>query len=224
MTVALVLCTGAAVAAEPKPNILILIADDLGSADLGVQGCRDIPTPHLDSLAHNGVRFTNGYVSAPVCSPSRAGLMTGRYQTRFGHEFNHPLADRSPEGVGLPLTEKTAAQWFKEAGYVTGHIGKWHLGNPSFPHYTPNARGFDESFHFPGARKLPPLAFNYNRKAGAAQDRYVDEAMGREAAAFAQRHRAAPWFLYVAFLTPHQPLDPPPGTEEAFASLATAER
>ncbi len=85
VVIVMLVCGGAGAAEEPKPNILVLIADDLGSADLGVQGCRDIPTPHLDSLAHNGVRFTNGYVSAPVCSPSRAGLMTGRYQPRFGH-------------------------------------------------------------------------------------------------------------------------------------------
>lgn len=211
-------------AAENKPNILLMVADDLGYADLGCQGATDLKTPHLDSIAKNGVRFTSGYVSAPVCSPSRAGLMTGRYPTRFGHEFNHALADRSPDGVGLPLTEKTAAQWFKEAGYVTGHVGKWHLGNPSFAHYTPNARGFDESFHFPGANKLPPLVFNFNGKAATAQDRYVDEAMAREAAGFVERHRAEPWFLYVAFLTPHQPLQTPPGAEDGFASIQDPER
>ncbi len=220
---ALVVCTArAASPTASRPNVLWLLADDLGYADLGVQGCRDVPTPNLDSIARNGVRFTAGYVSAPVCSPSRAGLVTGRYQTRFGHEFNHALADRSPDGVGLPLGEKTAAQWFKEAGYATGHVGKWHLGNPAFAHYTPNARGFDESVHFPGANKLPPLIFNRNRMPGKADDRYVDEAMGREAAAFVERHRAEPWFLYVAFVTPHQPLQTPPGTEDT--SIAGMER
>lgn len=219
------LCCAALVShAGEHPNILVMVADDLGYADLGCAGARDLRTPHLDSIAAGGVRFTSGYVSAPVCSPSRAGLITGRYQTRFGHEFNHAMADRSPEGVGLPRDEKTAAQWLKEAGYVTGHVGKWHLGNPAFPCYTPNARGFDESFHFAGAKKLPPLLFNHNREPGKAADRYVDEAMAREAAGFITRHRTEPWFLYVAFLTPHEPLQAPPGAEEAFSSISDPKR
>jgi arylsulfatase A-like enzyme len=205
-----------------RPNILILIADDLGYADLGVQGCRDFPTPHLDSVAASGLRFTSGYVSGPVCSPSRAGLMTGRYQTRFGHEFNHPLADRAP--VGLPDTVKTAAQLFRDAGYLTGHVGKWHLGNPKLAHLNPRARGFDESVWFGGQRKLPPLLFYRDGKPDKADDRYVDEAIAREAASFITRNRIEPWFLYVAFLTPHQPLDTPPGTEAPFEALADAER
>jgi arylsulfatase A-like enzyme len=207
---------------EVKPNVLFLIADDLGYADLGVQGCRDIPTPHLDALAAGGVRFTSGYVSAPVCSPSRAGLITGRYQTRFGHELNPPEADRSPDG--LPLDEKTAAQWFQEAGYATGHVGKWHLGNPQNPDYAPQARGFDEWVWFGGQKKLPPLTFFRNGERGKADDRYVDEAIAREASAFVERHASQPWFLYVAFLTVHQPLDAPPEAEQAFAQIANPER
>ncbi|MCL4205338.1 MAG: sulfatase-like hydrolase/transferase [Pirellulaceae bacterium] len=205
-----------------RPNVLLLIADDLGYADIGANGCTDFATPHIDSIADHGVRFTSGYVSAPVCSPSRAGLITGRWQTRFGHEFNHPLADRSP--VGLPVSEKTAAQHFREAGYVTGHVGKWHLGNPMVPEFSPKARGFEESVWFPGQRKLPPLQFFRNGERGKADDGYVDEAMAREASAFVERHRAEPWFLYVAFLTPHQPLDTPPGSEEPFTHLADNER
>jgi arylsulfatase A-like enzyme len=205
-----------------KPNVLILIADDLGYADLGVQGCTDIPTPHIDSIAKNGVRFTNGYVSAPVCSPSRAGLMTGRYHTRFGHELNHPLADKAP--VGLPVQEKLAPQWFKESGYSTGHIGKWHLGNALTPEYSPNKRGFDESVWFTGQKKLPPLKLYRNGKSETATDSYVDEAMAREAGAFISAHQSAPWFLYVAFLSPHEPLDTPPGASDAFASISDPAR
>ena len=214
--------TWAADVPTDRPNILYLLADDMGYADLGAQGCTDVPTPNLDSIASNGVRFTSGYVSAPVCSPSRAGLMTGRYQTRFGHEFNHPMADRAP--VGLPVEQKTIADWFKAAGYVTGHIGKWHLGNPSLPQFNPAARGFDEDLWFPGQKKLPPLALWRNKTHEEVRDRYVDVAMAREAAGFIERHQAAPWFLYVAFLTPHQPLDTPPGSEDAFAGIANDER
>ena len=186
-------------AASPaaRPNVLILLADDLGYADIGAQGCTDIPTPNIDTIAKNGVRFSAGYVSAPVCSPSRAGLMTGRYQTRFGHEFNHPLADRSP--VGLPTDQKTMAQWFKDAGYTTGHIGKWHLGNALTPQFSPATRGFMESVWFPGQKKLPPLQFFRHQERGVTNDRYVDEAMAREAGDFIGKHREEPWFLYCAF-------------------------
>ena len=205
-----------------RPNILIMLADDLGYADLSIQGCTDVATPNIDSIAKNGVRFTSGYVSAPVCSPSRAGLMTGRYQTRFGHEFNHPLADKAP--IGLPVTEKMVAQWFKDAGYVTGHIGKWHLGNPQMAEFHPHARGFKEDIWFPGQRKLPPLKFFRDKVEGTADDRYVDEAMAREASGFIERHRGSPWFLYLAFLTPHQPLDTPSGLEKSFAHIADTTR
>src|SRR5437764_232239 len=114
-----------------KPNIVILLADDLGYADVGFQGCKDIPTPHIDSLARNGVRCTSGYVSGPYCSPTRAGLLTGRYQNRFGHEFN-------PGGgkQGMPVGETTLAQRLRALGYVTGWVGKWHLG--SLPNMVPS--------------------------------------------------------------------------------------
>jgi arylsulfatase A-like enzyme len=183
----------AAETAPARPNILYLLADDLGYADLGVQGCTDVPTPNLDSIAMNGVRFTSGYVSAPVCSPCRAGLTTGRYQTRFGHEFNHPLADRAP--IGLPVDQKTTANWFKDAGYATAHIDKWHPGNPKLPQYTATARGFDDDVWAPGMNKLPPLTLSRNGQMEKANDRYVDSALAREAAAYIDRHQSAPWYL-----------------------------
>src|SRR4051812_5048340 len=137
----LILCLAGTAQAARKPNILIIVSDDQGYADIGVQGCKDIPTPNLDALANAGVRCTNGYVSGPYCSPTRAGLLTGRYQTRFGHEFNAGAA-----GSGLPLTETTIATRLKAAGYSTALVGKWHLG--SEPQFHPNKRGFDEFFGF----------------------------------------------------------------------------
>src|SRR5438874_4690474 len=128
----------------PRPNIVILLADDLGYADVGLQGCKDIPTPHIDSLAQKGVRCTNGYVSGPYCSPTRAGLLTGRYQQRFGHEFN----PGNGPNVGLPLSETAMAERLKAAGYATGLVGKWHLGSAAKFH--PRQRGFDEYYGFLG--------------------------------------------------------------------------
>ena len=132
------------VVAADKPNVVVIVGDDMGYADVGFHGGKEIPTPHLDALAKSGVKFTSGYVSGPYCSPTRAGLLTGRYQTRFGHEFN-------PGGMGprqgLPLTESTLADRLKAAGYRTALVGKWHLGNNQ---RHPQKRGFDDFFGFLG--------------------------------------------------------------------------
>jgi len=129
-----------------QPNIVLLFADDLGYGELGCQGNPEIPTPHIDSIAQNGVRFTSGYVTAPYCSASRAGIMTGRYQTRFGYEFN-PIGHHNEDpDAGLPRSEVTLAQHLHDAGYATGLIGKWHLGG--HPKFHPHRRGFDEFFGF----------------------------------------------------------------------------
>ena len=127
--------------AQP-PNIVIILADDLGYGDVGCYGSQWAPTPHLDNLAKRGVRFTDGYVTAAVCSPSRAGLLTGRYQQRFGHEANPGFPEH--ENFGLPASEKIIAQYLKPRGYRSAAIGKWHLG--SRPGFHPLDRGFDEFF------------------------------------------------------------------------------
>jgi arylsulfatase A-like enzyme len=137
----------ATAARDERPNVLLIVVDDLGYNDVGFQGGRDIPTPHLDRLAASGVRCTSGYVSYPVCSPSRAGFITGRYQQRFGHEFN-PRWDPASQIDGLPLSEKTIADALRGAGYATAAIGKWHLG--AHPQFHPNRRGFDEFYGFLG--------------------------------------------------------------------------
>ncbi len=129
-----------------KPNVVVLLADDLGYGELGCQGNPQIPTPHIDSIAATGVRFTAGYVTAPNCSPSRAGLLVGRYPTRFGHEFNPIGAKNEDPAYGLPVGEQTIAAAMQDAGYVTGVIGKWHLGGTA--EYHPYRHGFDEFFGF----------------------------------------------------------------------------
>ena len=138
-------CPGAG-GADDLPNIVLLVADDLGYGELGCQGNPQIPTPHIDSIADAGVRFTQGYVTAPFCSASRAGLLTGRYQTRFGYEFNPIGAQNEDPTAGLPTSERTLADALVDAGYVTGLIGKWHLGGTA--KYHPQRRGFDEFYGF----------------------------------------------------------------------------
>ncbi|MEZ6086489.1 MAG: sulfatase [Pirellulaceae bacterium] len=129
-----------------QPNIVILLADDLGYGELGCQGNPEIPTPHIDSIADQGIRFTQAYVAGPNCSPSRASLMTGRIPTRFGYEFNPIGARNEDPSIGLPASEQTIAQMLHDRGYTTGLIGKWHLGGAAA--YHPHRRGFDEFFGF----------------------------------------------------------------------------
>lgn len=133
-------------ASARTPNVILLLADDLGSGELGFQGNTEIPTPHIDSIAKNGVRFTQAYVTAPNCSPSRAGLLTGKIPTRFGYEFNPIGARNEDPGTGLPAKEITLAEWLHDRGYTTGLIGKWHLGGAA--DYHPMRHGFDEFFGF----------------------------------------------------------------------------
>ena len=141
-TATVVLCS-----AEPRrPNILFIVADDLGYGEPGCYGGTDIPTPHLDALAAGGVRFTHGYVTAAFCAASRAALLTGRYQTRFGFEFNPIGAKNAAPGIGLPVGEKTVADHLRATGYATALVGKWHLGGTAEFH--PQRRGFDEFFGF----------------------------------------------------------------------------
>lgn len=142
------LCCLISARADEPPNIIFIIADDLGYGELSVQNPdTDVPTPHIDSIATNGVRFTDGYVSAPFCAASRAGLITGRYQTRFGFEFN-PIGPRNEDpDAGLPPREVTLADLLRDkAGYSTAMIGKWHLGGTA--HFNPIRRGFDEFYGF----------------------------------------------------------------------------
>ncbi len=133
-------------APSARPNIVFIVVDDLGYGELGCYGGKDIPTPNVDRLSESGVRFTSGYVTAPFCAASRAALLTGRYQTRFGFEFNPIGAQNAEPGIGLPTKEMTIADRLRDVGYKTGMFGKWHLGGTAPFH--PQRRGFDEFFGF----------------------------------------------------------------------------
>jgi arylsulfatase A-like enzyme len=128
-----------------KPNLIVIMTDDMGYADVGFNGCKDIPTPNIDSIAYNGAHIVNGYVSFPVCGPSRAGFITGRYQDRFGFTTN-PTIDPTNDIAGLPLDEKTIAEVLHEEGYKSAIVGKWHLG--THPNFHPLHRGFDYFYGF----------------------------------------------------------------------------
>lgn len=202
---------------KKKPNVVILLADDLGFADVGFHGCKDIPTPNIDTLAKNGVRCTNGYVSGPYCSPTRAGMLTGRYQTRFGHEFN-PGA--TGDNIGLPLTETTMADRMKAAGYVTGLVGKWHLGEAD--KFLPKKRGFDENFGFlAGAHPyLPGLGAPIFRGTEKVDEKeYLTDAFAREAVSFIDKHKERPFFLYLAFNAVHTPMQATDARLKKFDSI-----
>lgn len=213
-------CWGAS--ASRPPNILLIVADDLGYADLGVQGCRDIPTPHIDSLAVNGVRFTSGYVSAPVCSPSRAGLLTGRYQQRFGHELNPGRPQAAPPNFGLPLEETTLADRLKKLGYTTGAFGKWHLGYR--PEFHPSRRGFDEFLGFlAGAHSyvdnLDPINPVQSSGKPIARFDYTTDMFAAAAAEFILRHKDRPFFAYLSFNAVHTPMQAKAADLERFAAI-----
>ena len=194
-----------------KPNILLIVADDLGYGELSIQGNPQIPTPNIDSLAKNGIRFTSGYVSGPYCSPTRAGLQTGRYQQRFGHEFNPGPIEAAAPAFGLSLKETTIADRLKTAGYATGWFGKSHLGY--LPQYHPLKRGYDEYFGFlGGAHDYLDAASDSNNPILRGTNRvktigYTTEDFGNEAVKFIEKHKAEPWFVYLPFNAVHAPLE-----------------
>ncbi|MGZ4962969.1 MAG: sulfatase-like hydrolase/transferase [Limisphaerales bacterium] len=207
----LALCACTHAGQNGKPNILFIVGDDMGYSDVGFQGCKDIPTPNLDALAKSGVRFTSGYVSAPYCSPTRSGLLTGRYQQKYGHEFNP-----SGSGQGLPTNQITIADRLKKVGYHTGLVGKWHQG--SEPKFHPQQRGFDEFFGFLGGSHS---YFKWNSMLRGTEPvsgtEYFSDAFGREACDYITHHKDEPWFLYLAFNAVHTPMD---ATDDRFKKLA----
>lgn len=204
------------------PNVIVILTDDQGYKDVGFNGCEDIPTPNIDRIAQQGVKFTSGYVSYAVCGPSRAGLITGRYQDRFGFGRNPLFAPNDPD-QGLPLSEETMASALKRGGYRTMAIGKWHLG--AHESQRPLNRGFDEFFGFlTGGHQYFPELWTLNdisevnsqfaayktkllkNNQRIDEQEYLTDALSREAVRFVERNANQPFFLYLAYNAPHTPL------------------
>ena len=238
---------------DDRPNVLIIIADDLGYADLGSYG-GEIPTPNIDRIAEEGAKFTEGYVASAICSPSRAGLITGKSPYTFGYSRNlgdaggaygdvptFPIPSLAStlslylagpfrggreffKHFGLPLSEKTIADYFKERGYATGFVGKWHLGGTQS--YTPKNRGFDEYYHFGGSYRRYSYHFRGGHfdsiqgrgrhdlsasilgymKSCKSSELYRTDVEGLEATKFILQHRSQPFLLYFSALAPHWPM------------------
>lgn len=206
--------------AQNKPNILLIFTDDAGYADFGFHGSKIMHTPNLDKLAAQGVKFTQGYVSASTCGPSRAGIMTGRYQQRFGFEENNvpgymsdvSAADGSE--MGLPVDEVTMGDYLQSVGYRTAFFGKWHLGGADRFH--PNRRGFDEFYGFRGGArsyfpygKPPSESLNLLERDFAnfkEHDGYLTDVLAEETAAFIERNTDKPWFAFLSFNAVHTPM------------------
>jgi len=222
-------------AKDKPPNLIIILTDDHGYHDVGFNGCEDIPTPHLDSIARNGIRFTEGYVSFPVCGPSRAGILTGRYQGRFGFTTN-PTCDPANPTAGIPLDEQNIAELLKKVGYKSAAIGKWHMG--THPVHHPLNRGFDHffgfleggHFYFPEDLTLNDLSEVkqkwewYRTRLLNNHERvdiigYLTDELTNAANAFIDSHAGSdsPFLLYLAYNAPHTPLQ---ATEEYLSRFA----
>jgi len=216
-----------------KPNFIIILADDLGYGDVGFTGSTQIKTPYIDALAADGVIFKQGYVSAPVCGPSRAGLMTGRNQVSFGFD-NNPIV-RLPQFdhnfVGVPVEEVTIADRLAELGYVNGLIGKWHLGEAD--HFHPLKRGFHEFWGYLGGghdyfaakangKPYPNrIISNYKKPQPIS---YITDDKGDEAVDFIKRHKDEPFFLFASFNAPHAPMHATKGDLKLYAHIEDEKR
>ena len=211
---------------QKRPNVILIYSDDQGTLDLGCYGTSDIRTPQLDGLAAMGTRFTQMYAPAPVCSTSRAGLMTGKIPVRAGASGNFSSTAGVP---GLPTSEITMAEMFKASGYATGHFGKWHLGYT--PETMPNNRGFDVSYgHMGGCIDNYSHHFFWdgpNRhdlwKNGVEvfePGEYFPKRMTDECLAFIETNCDRPFFIYLAYNVPHYPLQPTNAWHERYKSIA----
>ncbi|MGI6456157.1 MAG: sulfatase [bacterium] len=217
--------------AQSKPNIVLIVSDDMGYADLGCYGSSDLKTPMIDHLAEQGVRFTSNYSNAPECTPTRTALMTGRYQQRIGGlecalgnghvgRYDDAIRLRQAGELGLPLTETTIAEMLKNAGYATGITGKWHLGydlkfnplNQGFDYFWGCLGGGVDYFHHHEPEGMYTL---YQGKKVDIREGYMTELITDEAVSFIRKHREHPFFLYVPYTAPHSPYQGPDDYQDA---------
>jgi len=234
-TALLLLATVFIACAQDKPNIILLFSDDAGYADFGFQGSDEMITPNLDKLAKQGVRFTQAYVTASTCGPSRAGMLTGKYQQRFGFEENNVPTFMSSnsaldnEDMGVPLEHKMMSDHLKELGYATAVFGKWHLG--AADRFHPLKRGFDEFYGFRGGarsyyayqpvtstRKENLLERNFEEF--AEPERYLTDKLGEETCDFIERHKDKPFFAFVSFNAVHTPMEAEDKDKAKFPQLS----
>jgi len=218
----LLIAHAVAAQSKQKPNIILILTDDAGYADFGFQSNRLIPTPHIDRIASEGVKFSNGYVTGAVCSPSRAGILTGVNQAEFGHVYNFIQGVRYSipvDSFGLPVSQKLVGQYLQPLGYTTGIIGKWHEGFAQ--RFYPNQRGFDYFWGFlwgssPYITGRAKLVEENTHHVPADSIPYMTDAIGNESVKFIKDHASAPFFLYVSFNAPHTPMQAKPEILEKF--------
>jgi len=222
------------------PNLIVVMADDLGYADVGFNGCVDIPTPHIDSIANSGVKFTNAYVSYSVCGPSRAGFITGRYSQRFGFERNPQYLPSDPN-MGLPLGETTIAEALGKTGYRCGVVGKWHLG--AHQNHHPLNRGFHEFYgHLGGGHRYLPKDLTFEDSAAASNEyesyrtlilndrtpikttKYLTDEFSDAGVRFIESNNAQPFFLFLSYNAPHLPLQATPKYLNRFNNIKNPKR
>ncbi len=208
--------------AQQKPNIVFILSDDAGYADFSFQSKRLINTPNIDRVANEGAKFTNAYVTGAVCSPSRAGLLTGVYQAKFGHTINFTQGNTYNlplDSLGLPLEQKLVGDYLKPLGYTTGIVGKWHLGLSAPFH--PNKRGFDYFWGFLWGSsnyevsKKRTIEEN-GKQLDASVIPYTTDAIGDKSVDFIKANKDKPFFLYVSFNAPHTPMQAKPELLERF--------
>ncbi len=215
LSLILILALATGLSAQKQPNVLIILSDDQGWGDVGFNGCTDIPTPNLDQLASEGVVFTQAYASHPYCSPSRAGLLSGRYQQRFGHENNLPYTTAKVDD-GLPLDELMLSEYLQDKGYHTCAIGKWHLGDSIA--YWPNQRGFDDWYGFfgggmsywgdTGRKSAEHGVLRDGKVVPKSEITYLTDDFSNEAVKYIDKYSKTkkPFFMYLAYNAPHSPV------------------
>jgi len=217
--------------AQQRPNVIVILSDDGGYDDFGCYGGKEVHTPHIDELAKHGILFQCAYASASVCAPSRAGLLTGRYQQRFGFEHNiskRPTAGTTPEDIGMDTSVATIADFMKYNGYKTVGIGKWHQGDG--PQFHPLKRGFDHFYGFiggdrsyfpiPGKVKPTQMLVDDSRIVPEDSIRYLTETLTDKAISYVHRYRQQPFFMYLAFNAIHTPVEAPLTQNSKYSHVA----